>query len=230
MAIAVNDAVTEILRPFPDAAVAGSGSYASIALEYRNKASRYLAFHLPIRWDSEDINLTAGTSEYAFAAETVARVWSVRYLRSANQDDNYRLKETDITRLDLEFGNWRGLENDEPQMFYIGATSAGALRLGVTPAPNLTTSGGYPILRCNVTRFGTLAAGGDLPANIRSSDVYVFTACWRYAQDFRRIDEAEYYKNLMMRAIDEERDFFFGRNAYDKQSIIYGAFPSGGIV
>lgn len=228
--LAVNDAITEVKRIFPDSARVGIGAYASIAEEYLAKADRYLADHLPIRWDSEDINITTGTAEYAFATEP-ARVWSVRYIKSAAQDDNYRLVQTDITKLDIQHGNWRGAQNGEPQMFYLGSTSTGALRLGVTPAPDVTTSGGYPILRAYCTRFAAIVAGGNLPANIRSSDVYVFVACWRYALDQRRPEEIiGYWENRAKQAIAAERDFFFGRSAYDKPEIMHGSFPGGGVI
>lgn len=221
--------MTKLYRPFPDMAKAGAG-HTTIAEEYLTEADAILAYHLPLRLTTEDINLTSGTREYAFSDSLISRVWTVRYLRSATADDSYKLEHTDLTKLDLESGNWEALDDGEPQSFYLGSSSAGALRIGVSPSPDTTTSGGYPILRCRVSKTAALASGGSLPDNIRTATVYVACAAWRYAEDYRDPEVAEQWLAKFNRALAAERDFFFGRSVYDKEEIQWASFPGGGAI
>lgn len=229
MAVTVATCITEVLREIPAASVAGTGSYATQAEEFIAKADKILAFELPLRLTTEDINLTSGTGEYATADELIARVWTARYVKSASTGDSKRLIHTDITKLDLEFDDWRGSDNGEPDYFYIGSSSAGAMRVGVFPFPDTTTSGGYPILRLNISKSADLVTGNSLPAIIQTSDLYVDCACWLYADRFYDKEKAAKFELRYMRRLDKARDFFFGRNFYDKQEFQFASFPSGGV-
>ena len=230
MAVTVATCISEVLREFPDASVAGTGSYASIAEEMIAKADKVLAFELPLRLTTEDISLTAGTGEYATADELIARVWTARYISSASTGDSKRLIQTDITKLDLDFGDWRGQDNGEPDYFYVGASSAGAMRIGLYPFPDTATSGTYPLLRLNISKSADLVSGNSLPAMIQTSDLYVDCACWLYADRFLGMDKAEFYEARYLRRLNRARDFYFGRNAYDKQEFQFASFPSGGVI
>lgn len=230
MAVTVDVCEAEIRRELPASAVAGTGSYTSIAFEMIAKADKVIASEIPIRLTSEDINLTAGTGEYATADELIARIWTARYVRSASTGDSKRLIHTDRTKLDLEFGDWRGADNGDPDYFYIGSSSAGALRVGVWPFPDTTTSGGYPVLRLNISKTADLVTGNSLPSVIQDSELYVDCACWLYAKRFFDKDKEAKYEARYLRSLDRARAFFFARNAYDKQELQFASFPSGGVI
>lgn len=221
--------MTKCYRQFEAMAKAGAG-HTTIAEEYLSLIDSVIAFHLPIRMTSEDLTLVAGTGEYTTSDSLIARVWTARYLRSSATGDSYRLEHTDFTKLDLNDGDWRGADNAEPQMFYTTGSSAGALRVGLYPFPETSSAGGYPTVRLNVSKRAVLATGGSLPDMIQNDMLYVNGACWRYAEDHRKVEEANVYRQRFLRDLNEAREFFFARNAYDKQDIQHGTFPGSGVV
>lgn len=229
MAITVDTCEAEVRRELPASAVAGTGSYTSIAFEMVAKADKVLSFQLPLRMTTEDLSLVVGTGEYATSDELIARVWTARYIKSASTGDSKRLIQTDPTKLDLEFDDWRGADNGEPDYFYVGASSAGAMRIGLWPFPDTATSGTYPLVRLNISKSAALVTGNSLPAIIQDSELYVDCACWLYAKRFLSKEKEIAYEARYIRSLDRARDFFFGRNAYDKQEIQHASFPQSGV-
>lgn len=200
----------------------------AIALEYINKADRDISTILRLRETTEDINLTAGTNEYALSTETILKVWAGRYIRSSATGDSNRMKETSYERMDLMMGDWRSDPSDEPTKFAIKPGSTGGASVLFHPTPATTTSGGYPIVRLYVTISKALISGDSLPALLKSSDVYTYRAAFRLANDVAK-DQAPGLYELYKMALQEEIALANARNAYDEPGLVF-KFATGGVV
>lgn len=221
MAVTVATCISRLQREFDDISQA-------IAEEYLSLADREILGRLPLREDTEDISLTSGTATYAFSAETVIRIRSAEYLKSATVTNRKTLIATSIAELDLTNESWRATQNQEPTHYYLTSTSAGAMRLGLWPTPNTTTSGGYPLVRCYIHRSASLASGGSLPAIIRKPDMYVWCAGWLYAEDYRPFEKAQEMKARFENALREEEDYLNSFLTTDAKRLVYD-FPIVGV-
>jgi hypothetical protein len=221
-AITVAACITRLQREFEDITQA-------IAEDYLSASDREILTRMPLRVDSEDINLTSGTQLYAFAADTVVRVASVEYLKGSAVTNRKVLTATSIAELDLQSRDWRAAQNEEPTHFFITVNSSGALRIGFYPTPNTTTSGGYPIARVHLWRAASLVSGGSLPSVVRKPDMYVWGAAWLYAEDYRSIEEAQMYKARFENAVREEEEYLNSFAVQDTKRLVYD-LPYGGVV
>lgn len=222
MAETVPNAIIEVQRCFDMSD--------ALALEYLNKADRYICANLPLRWTTEEVVLTAGTAEYNLSSETILRAWQGRYRRTSTS--SYVLRQTDITKLDLTEGDWRANPNNEPSEFCIKANSSGGAAVLFSDTPPTTSSpastSGFPRVTLYVTTAAALTTADSLPAMLGSSDVYAFRAAYRYACDYVKDKKEEYY-NLYRLALKEETELLQSRTAYQPQEFVFD-FGSGGPV
>ena len=174
-------------------------------LRYLQKANDYLATKLPLSLTSEDITtIVAGTREYAVSA-LMKRLWSAEWVMSSADGDSYDLKATSIPALNNSNPSWRRAPQGRPTRRYL-SLSGDSVVIGLDPKPNLSTSGGYPLLRLYESRTTTLATDGNLPANILSAAAHVFYACWLHAVDNQIGDRIDTLWNAFQTALQMELD------------------------
>lgn len=131
-----------------------------------------------IKSTETETSLVAGTREYALPAGT-ARVYQVRYVRSATAGDFRVLQETSEDELDQTRRNWRGLDNGEPYKFF-----ADGGNLSLVPAPDTASSGSpaYPRLEFEIASYEPgLDGTEDLPTGLSSYEAWVDGAKMRLA-------------------------------------------------
>ncbi len=196
MAITVASAIARVLR-----IVNGIGE--TVALEYLQIVNDELAVELPLNLTTEDINVVAGTREYTLNVLD-KRVWAAHWVATSAEGDERRLKATSISTLDHSYPDWRRRPRSRPTQRYL-SLSGDSLVLGLDPKPNVTTSGGYPIVRCHVSRTSTLTANGNLPASLLSSDAHVFGAALRHAIDQQLSDRINSLKPFFDDAVLKEK-------------------------
>lgn len=222
MAETVANAIIEVQRHF--------NMSDAVALEYLNKADRYITLNIPLRWDTEEVILVAGTAEVALSTENIIKCWQARYRQSSTS--SYTLTPTDVTKLDMQDGDWRALPNDEPSEFTIKGSSTGAASILLTNTPATSTSpattAGFPRVTIYVTKAAVLTTNDSLPAMLGSSDIYTFRAAWRYACEFAK-DQEDYYWKKWERALKEEWDLYRARTAYQPKEFLFD-FGGGGPV
>lgn len=217
-AVPVNTIVADVQGAFPDAT-------ATEIIEDLNKVDRHLATRIRLRTNTLTVSLTAQDDTYA-VSDSVARVWSARYVKSATRNDSYPLQAEDVSSMDIKHPSWRSWAYGKPKYFILDADSNGDPMLILAPCPDTTTSGGYPNVKLEVTIGGTLAAGGNTPAKIQLPDVYKWGACYYYCADRHR-EEAAYYKALYDQAMRYEVELELNRMTQKKPGIhVY--FPTGG--
>lgn len=210
----VASAITRVKRSFPSALNA-------TILEYFQEVEQDLDLLLDFKEDTEDVNLTAGTYEYALDVD-ILKVTGAELRKSATDVRPMRA----IEKSDLR-GAWRDAERRDPSRFYLARNNSGVRVVGFDGIPPTTTSAGYPIARLYVTRGITLTDVGNLNSGIRSVDTYVFGACWRLAPEFKP-EMTDYWRKLYEGKKTEEFQLAWGSNTGSAPSI--QPLPFGGNV
>lgn len=151
-----------------------------------------------------DINLVAGTREYALDSD-VLRVWEAEYRTSATTATP--LEQTSTDWLDYNMRGWRSLPNGTPSMFYdIGGY------IGLVQKPDTTSSGGYPIVRGYATKRQTLVGATALPLMIREqTDAWEDEIAYRWARQTRSIEDIKLRDAARRRSRNELMSFLQGR-------------------
>ena len=179
------------------------------ALRGLNTTRNYVMTLLDLRQTSFDINLTAGTSEYALN-EYLFMVDAVQYVRSSTRSDYKVLRATSTEELDATQQDWRKLDNGEPSQFYLNAISTGPV-IGVTCPPDTTTSGGYPILRVYGNQGSALAAAGTFYDDLPNDKLYVYGIRKEWAEDNDR-DNVGMWDDLFQRELARVQGYLFKKN------------------
>lgn len=122
-----------------------------------------LCHDFKLKPSTSTINLTASTASYTLVA---ARVFDVRYRRSASEYK--QLIPTHRDELDITDSQWRSRADSEPEYFFMEAD-----KIYLVPAPDTTTSSGYPIVEADIASTETLSGATVLPAGLSSYRVYV---------------------------------------------------------
>lgn len=157
-------------------------------------------------------SLVAGTAEYAYA-DTSMNFDQVRYVRSATDGDFKILRAITKDYLYAERPEWTMQEDGEPSEFYLTAGTTGP-KIGLVPAPDTSTSGGYPKLEMDITQNETLTTGTTIYDDLPSASVYINGIKKRYAEDKHR-DDIEVYTRLFKSDIAEAQRY---RNNKNKQA------------
>lgn len=211
----INQVIQRLRRQLPDADD-------TTILDYINEVHDDLLSLVPLNRTEEDISLVANQTEYTLNPSTV-RVWEAEYLRSAT--DRRPLKGEDITRLALAQPTWRNMPAGVPRRFFIDRDEDEQI-VGILPKPNVTTSGGYPIVKLHVTRTETLTRTSNVPVGI-SGDVYVFGAMARFFTD---PNLAEYWNTRYMRQKESDVKKFKFMNVMAPPATAPGWLPRSGRV
>jgi hypothetical protein len=155
--------------------------------------------------------LTAGTPTVALS-ENVIRIHQAFYEQSSATPYQYAMTETSLDALAAQRKQFR-TNSGQPKAYFLTSGVAGqvaTLQVGLTPTPDITSSGGYPRIRFITTMYIQLASGESLPTGLGSVDVILFNMAMRYA--IRRNDtRAAYYENFYRRALRETQLFVKNR-------------------
>lgn len=138
------------------------------ALSDLQSVDDYICFRFPVIRSRQDVTLTADTREYSLPSNTV-RVLACRYVTSATASDKLQARHLDW--FDAYDYNWRDQSSGTPMDYYVDTANN---NIGLHPAPDTTTSGGYPKLTLDVSqRRGTLVVGTDFGSNLPSYQAWV---------------------------------------------------------
>lgn len=217
MAIAVSAVQARVRRRFRDCSD-------TLALEYINEVHQDLLRQLPLVTATEDLSVTSGTQEYAIN-EATGRIVAAEWVTSATTREI--LTVTDFDYLNQEEPSWRSRGSGTPTRLYLWRSATDNV-VGLDPKPNVTTSGGYPVVRLHVARFQTLTGGDSLPKSILSMDAYVYGAQMRFAMDNREYaGEVATLKSAYEEAIVLERKAWENRSPYKRRVGVTGIGMGG---
>lgn len=206
MSFLVNDVIREAREIYPDLAD-------THALRHFNRVRSTVLSELDLRKTSTTVNVAEGVNEASLAA-TALKIDSVEYVRSSTARDFKVLLPTSIDELNNKETEWRRLENNEPDRFYLHTGTSGPV-IGVVPAPNETTSGGYPILRIYFSQNETLTAGGTLYDDLPSAQVYVYGIAREHAARHDKGSLANWVQLFEMEMAAAQR-FLYNKQAGDQ--------------
>lgn len=216
--VLVSSIITEFRYTFPDCD-------ATLALTLFNRVHGDLLEMLPLKVTQEDITLTAADYEYSLNERTL-KIWSADYLRSAT--DVKRLIEVDYERYNRETPNWRVSPQGEPSQYSIWRSGV-TLGLYCYPVPQTTTSGGYPIIRLDVSRTEELLSSEYTPVGLGSADIYFTGMCKRYAR-IRKRDEYKFWSEQFTEELKRERDTWDSRAVQTPPSVTPSWLPRSYVV
>lgn len=155
------DILTQVAYTFPNVEE-------TEALAYLQEVHDELCFDFKLDKSTvTNTSLVADTRAYAYPAGT-ARIYQVRYVRSATEGDFRVLVETSEDELDGRQANWRGLSSGEPTQFF-----ADTGQINLVPAPDTSTSGSYPQLSYEISSYETLSTGTNMPTGLTSYQAWV---------------------------------------------------------
>lgn len=221
MAITVASVISAVQAVFPEATSAE-------IVTHVNTVDRDLSCRIKLRRTLTDVSLTASDDEYTIS-EQILRVWAARYVRSAARSDQYPLMEISREELNSRNRNWNAAPDQAPTYYYLDVDSTGDTTIGFWPAPPTTTSGGYPKVVMEVSRWATLTSGDSLPSKIKNIRAYKSGVCFYYAQE-RRKQEVAYWEAEYARAIKLEEELEFARLVQYRARMIPNHLPKGGII
>jgi hypothetical protein len=193
----VNSIVSKVQERFADA---GSSS----VIDYINRVHRGVVGIIPeVARHTQDITtLAAGNAAYDLPTDTL-EVAQVLYVTDANTA--VKLVRTNEDKLIEEQPTWEFDIADTPAQFYVqgnNTTSAvSSLSIYLYPKPDVTSSSGYPRLRCYITECKTLVGADSLPEGLATYDVYLEGACYYTADALRGPAEAAPYFQAFQAAL-----------------------------
>lgn len=205
-AYTVNSIRSQFRQMYPDCTEAE-------ALDHLNAVHNQVLSRVPLVWDTHDVTLAAGTGTYSLEAGNILRVWGVAYLSGSNtakmlQERQYYelIVQNAIFETTLAIGN---LATDENGTWYLkpGTGASSGLTLGLSPRPDTTTGGGFPIIRMFVTKYQALTAGATFYEDIPNEDVYVLGMAARYSKRRRR-EQSELYEAAYQMELEKVIQFF----------------------
>jgi len=188
--------------------LATSGNYSAQSL--LSDVLKELYGRLPIIRQTEvTLNVTDGTREYAFDVDVTA-IQEIIYKPTADETGWVVLSATNIDKLDASDPYWRtDLTEGPPDTYYIkGAPDSDTAKnmIGFIPIPDTTTSGGYPIVAMQVTKWAALTASETMPSNLLNDNVLVYGMRYYWAierdddnaiQKWKTLYEDEISKNAI---------------------------------
>lgn len=172
---------------------------AAHALELLNLAVRNLCRQIPLYRNTTTFSITANTQEYTFG-DTYNQVQQVFYETSATS--RILLDYKSIQELDLDNPRWRYQSAGTPREYYITQTAssspAGALKMGLFPTPDTSTSGTYPRIRVYFTETPSadFITSDSSPQLLERPEVIIYEACRLYAIEERLFEDAQNWQLL----------------------------------
>lgn len=158
MAVTAQNIVTEVQFDFPDR------SDTELLADLQDVYDE-LSFDFKLNPGTQSVStITAGTAGYALSAGTT-RVYQARYHTSSTSYTVLDMVHVDW--LDAYQSQWRGASDGTPRYCYV---ELGTIYLH--PAPDTSTSGGYPTLDVDTTTNATLVLATALPAGLASYKVF----------------------------------------------------------
>ena len=218
MAITAGTMYGYLQSVYPDASDA-------LCLRSINRTVRALVQPDDSRTESVTLSsLVAGTASYALS-ESVVRVWSAEY--QAESGSTKQLSALTMRQMERDYPNYRVAASASPSSYAVTYTGS-ALNLTLYPAPDSSSSGGYPRLVLRVSEAPTLTSGSSLPANV-SEEAVEAGALWRVA---RVLDpaKADFYEKLWRQELAMARAENTGRVADARQELFSDEWSFGGIV
>lgn len=168
MAETVNNTVADIQEVF-----ANLGTTTCIRL--LNIVHKRLIEEFRLYTTSVDFSTFDGSArEYAWNENHVA-VWSAAWHQNSTAEP-IPLDRTSVDQLDEDEDGWRNSIVSQPNRFYLYQKSDGAAVIGFDVIPS-ASSGGYPLVRCQVSVHADLSAGNSLPATLKNNLPYVSGVC-----------------------------------------------------
>lgn len=211
--VLVSSVIADFRIGFPDCASAD-------ALTLFNRVHSDLLEAIPFKVTNEDISLTSGTYAYSIN-ELTLKIWTYDYLTSATQ--GRRLVEYEHEAYNRDHPNWKLTPSGTPSSVSLWR-SGSETTLFVHPIPNVTTSGGYPIIRCEVSRSESLATSDYTPKGLGSVDVYITGMAKRYAR-YRKRDEYAFWSAQYQEELDRELKTWQRRSVETKPQLIPNWMP-----
>jgi hypothetical protein len=188
-----------------------------------NEACVEIFSAIPYRRKITSIDLVQDTQTYALAAtdSDIAKIWSVRYVRSADKDDFVELQPTSTDELDAERRAWRGEAKGTPGRYWIGGDETLGGVVGLFPKPDKTTDLGYPVLEIDASTIPTFTTAGNetLPDIPFVLDALVDLMCFKRAKD-AKVGDAAAWKTLSEDSMRTLAEVFWGMNPRMPQKIV----------
>lgn len=185
MAITVAAVEASVQLDFPDVPTAD-------VLTALNEEHYKLCHLYPLYTSTETFSsLVSGTGEYNFAT-LPASVRHAIYKPTATASGWITLRATSIDALNSDNPTWRQSTASQPTHYYT-TTDGTNVKLGLYPAPNTTSSGGYPAVIVYTWLATVLTT--NMPVSIDAYDCYKYGACYRLALQ-KNDPRAAMYKGL----------------------------------
>lgn len=177
MTESVQDTILDIRRVYPEIGTDDA------VLRMLNSVHSELIEEFPLVIDTQTVILDGSSREFSLDEDWVA-IWSVDYLTSATQ--RYPVVATSVDELDENNPGWRSSRLGVPSQYYEWATTTGAV-IGFDPIPQTATTpssaSGYPRIEMQVSVREPLTLQSNLPATLRTNDVYVKGVALQHAEE-----------------------------------------------
>lgn len=117
MPYSVNQAIADFRLIYPDCDPTTS-------LSLINRVHRKILSDIYLQDDTQTVPLQSGQTEYPLD-NTILKVWSARYVRSALRSDQIPLQPTAFELLESDEPSWRTLTPSEPRRYYVRTNKVG---------------------------------------------------------------------------------------------------------
>jgi len=171
----------------------------SVAVKLFNEVHNEILTRVGVQTDTETITLVADQREYAL--NVTARFASTAvYVRSATEGDATKLEPVSQETLERQSGGYQFEDSGEPSRYYITHSNDGTVKIGFDPAPDTSSTGGYPSVVLRVGRGATLTAAGNLPLGVKNFQAWIIgiQAYWCRSRSLPEANEkmAEFEREL----------------------------------
>jgi hypothetical protein len=157
------------------------------------------------------ITLTSGTQEYALP-DSCVRVWDAAYYSTST--NWVSLEQTNVDTLFNDYGpGWQLQSAGTPWSFFERGGN-----IGFMPAPNVTSTGGYPSVTLFYTNYTALSFYDKLPTTIMSMYPWVYFICSKQAV-VTAPDKVPMYHNLYEQEMKRMQEGIYGRVARDRPRV-----------
>lgn len=185
----VNTIIAKVQERFADAT-------SNAITDYINRVHRDVLSAIPelARHTFDITTVMSGTAQYDLPADAL-EVANVLYVTDANTAT--KLTRTSEDKLVEEQPTWEFDQADTPTQFYVQGNNTSSavsnLTIYLYPTPSISSSSGYPRVRCYITECKTLIGTDSLPEGLASYGLYIEGACFYTANALRGPEQAAAY-------------------------------------